>query len=100
MTAKYRVEITPSAEADIHDIWEYISADSPEMAAKFIAELLEQAEKLATMPQRCPLIPENAQLCTQYRHLIYGSYRTIFRIGSSKVFVLRVIHGSRLLELG
>jgi plasmid stabilization system protein ParE len=100
MIVKYRVEITQSAEADIHEIWEYISADSPETAAQFIAELIEQAEKLTIMPNRCPLIPENAQLCTQYRHLLYGSYRTIFRIGGSTVFVLRVIHGSRLLELG
>lgn len=100
MPAKYRVEITPLAEADITEIWEYIASDSPEAAAGFIVELTRQAETLAVFPERCSLIPENEQLGTRYRHLIYGNYRTIFRISGKTVYVLRVIHGARLLDLG
>ena len=100
MHAKFQVEITPTAENDVEAIWEYIAADSPEAATRLISELVSQAGKLEFFPERCPLIPENEQLGTRYRHLIHGSYRTIFRITDKTVFVLRVIHGARVLEVG
>jgi len=48
---------------------------------------------------RCPIIAEAQELEEKYRHLIYGNYRTIFRIEESKVIIMRVIHGARLLDL-
>ena len=49
-------------------------------------------------PERCPLIPENEILGTRYRHLLYGNYRTVFRIERKTVYLIRVIHGARLLD--
>ena len=46
------------------------------------------------------IMPEALDLNLPYRHLIYGEYRTIFRIVEQTVYILRVIHGSRLLDLG
>jgi toxin ParE1/3/4 len=37
-------------------------------------------------------------LGTRYRHLIYGNYRTVFRVTGKTVYVLRVVHGARLLD--
>ena len=99
MAAKFSVEITPTAESDIEDIWSYIAEDSSENATCFILALEEQVQALESFPERCPLIPENEVLNTRCRHLIYGNYRTIFRIAGKTVYVLRVIHGARLLEL-
>ncbi len=99
MPAKFRVEITPTAEADIEDIWSYIAEDSTESATAFILALEEQVVTLESFPERCPLIPENEILGTRYRHLIYGNYRTIYKITGKVVIVLRVIHGARLLEM-
>ena len=98
MPARFRVEITPSAEADLAEIWDYIVQDSPANAKTFILALEEQIASLEKFPGRCPSIPENEILGTSYRHLIYGSYRTIFRIAGSRVIILRVIHSSRLLD--
>jgi toxin ParE1/3/4 len=96
--AKFVAEITPCAEADIAEIWDYIAQDSPTKAEAFILALEEQIASLEKFPERCSRIPENEILGTSYRHLIHGSYRTIFRIAGSKVIVLRVIHGARLLD--
>jgi toxin ParE1/3/4 len=96
--ARFRVEITPSAEADLAEIWDYIAPDSPANAKTFVLALEEQIASLEKFPGRCPSIPENEILGTSYRHLIYGSYRTIFRIAGSRVIILRVIHSSRLLD--
>lgn len=97
MTATFKVEITPSAEADIAEIWDYIAQDSPAQANAFILALATQIASLQQFPERCPRIAENDLLGTSYRHLLHGPYRTIFRINGSTVVILRVIHGARLL---
>ena len=98
MPAKFRVRITRTAERDIEEAWAFIAQDSPEEAEKFIRRLEEQIQTLERFPERCPLIPENEMLGTRYRHLIYGNYRNVFRIAGKIVYVLRVIHGARLLD--
>jgi plasmid stabilization system protein ParE len=60
--------------------------------------LEEQVASLERFPERCSRIPENEILGTSYRHLLHGAYRTIFRIAGSRVLILRVIHGTRLLD--
>ena len=98
MAAKYRVEITRTAEGDVEEIWTHIGADSIEHATKFIFQLEKKIDTLERMPHRCPLIPENKLLGTNYRHLILGDYRVIFRIKASTVVVLRILQGNRLLD--
>ena len=80
------------------EIWEYIAQDKPEAATAFIQRLEEQIGTLERFPERCPLVPENELLGTAYRHLLYGNYRTIFKIAGSRVIILRVLHGARLLD--
>ena len=98
MPAKFRVEITRTAEADAGDIWRFIGRDSPEAADRFVSDLEQQVHTLERFPERCALIPENALLGTTCRHLLYGDYRTIFRVSGRTVLVLRIIHGTRLLD--
>ncbi|MBI2354135.1 MAG: type II toxin-antitoxin system RelE/ParE family toxin [Deltaproteobacteria bacterium] len=98
MPATYSVEIAQAAERDVEAIWDYIADDSPENATAFILRLEEQIGMLEQFPERCPLIPENELLGTAYRHLLHGAYRTIFRITGRTVIILRIIHGSRLLD--
>ncbi len=66
----------------------------------FILRLEEQILTLERYPERCALVPENDLLGTAYRHLLYGNYRTIFRIIGARVIILRVTHGARLLDTG
>lgn len=96
---KFHVEITATAESDITSIFEYISQDSQNAASKWIEEIERQINSLENFPMRCPIIPEAKEIGQEYRHLIYGNYRTIFRIQSSKVIIMRVIHSARLLDL-
>lgn len=96
---KYRVEITRVAEFDVREIFEYISRDNKTAAAEWVEEIEQQIDTLEVFPRRCPVIPEAQELGEEYRHLIYGNYRTIFRIEGPKVIIMRVIHSARLLEL-
>ena len=98
MPARFKPKITRVAEKDIQTIWDFIAADSSANADRFIVELEKQLNTLEHFPQRCPLIPENEHWGTRYRHLLYGDYRTLFRITGKTVYVMRVIHGARLLD--
>lgn len=100
MSKKFRVDITATAESDFADIWEYIAQDKPEAATAFVLRLEEQISTLENLPERCQLVPENELLGTAYRHLVFGNYRTIFKIAGARVIIMRVIHGTRLLDIG
>ncbi len=99
MPKKYRVKITRHAEKDIQAIYTYIRGDRPHAAKDFIAELERQISLLEQFPLRCPVITEASDLGAVYRHLLYGEYRTIFRVVGKAVYILRVIHGARLLDV-
>jgi len=60
----------------------------------------ERPPPLSKYPNRCPVIPEADDIGVEYRHLIWGHYRTVLRIEGSTVSVVRVVHGAQLLETG
>ena len=80
------------------EIWEQIAQDKPAATTTFVLQIEEQISTLEDSPERCPLVPENELLGTAYRHLLYGKYRTIFKVIGSRVIIMRVLHGSRLLD--
>jgi toxin ParE1/3/4 len=98
MPIRFAVSFSQKAEEDLEEIWSFIAADSPDNARKFVLNLEKQVESLGRFPERCPLIPENALLRAKYRHLIYGDYRSIFRLKGKTVFIIRIINSARLLE--
>jgi len=96
---KYSVQITRIAESDIQKIFEYISRDNMPPAIKWVKEIKRQIDTLESFPLRCLIIPEAQELGEKYRHIIYGNYRTIFRIEGLKVIIMRVIHSTRLFDM-
>lgn len=99
MKKEFKLFITQNAQEDLRHICSYIAEDSISNAKIFVSELEEKINTLATLPERASYIPENLFFGADYRQLIHGKYRIIFRINGENVFVLRVIHGSKLLEL-
>ena len=49
MPAKYRVEITRTAESDVEEIWTHIAADSIEEATRFVDQLEKKIDTLERM---------------------------------------------------
>jgi len=94
----FPVEITAAAETDVGEIWEYIAKENIDAANSLVQHLEEQIENLELFPLRCPLLPENELLGTDYRYTLYGKYRTIFRIIGSRVIIMRVLHTARMLD--
>ena len=100
LPTKYNVKITSTAQKDIENIWDYISQDNPMNAIEFIDEIEKRIFSLDIFPERNPVIPECQILNTQeYHHTIYKNYRIVYRFDSENVYVVRVVHGSKLLEI-
>jgi len=93
------LKLPKSPGSDIQEIFKYILRDNKKVAIKWVEKIERQIDRLENFPMRCPIIPEAQELEEKYRHLIYGNYRTIFRIEEPKVIIMRVIHGARLLDL-
>ena len=97
MRGRYRVRITAAGQRDLKSIHDYIALNAPRAADAWIGELDRQIQALERFPLRCAVIPETTELGREYRHLIYGRYRTIFRVDGRVVWIVRVIHGAQLL---
>jgi plasmid stabilization system protein ParE len=94
---KYVVEITAAAEDDLREIHAYIKRDRPLAADKLIVAIERQVTKLEQNPLRGVVIEEARLLGLDYRHLLHGPYRTIYRVGRGRVWIVRVVHGARLI---
>ena len=99
MAKKYKVYITSNAQRDLGQIFSYISEDSVSNSKKFILELEEKIYSLDTLPERFAYIPENIYFETNYRHINHKKYRVVYKIESGSVYIMRVFHGSKLLNL-
>lgn len=98
MRRKFRVDITASAERDARAIKEYIARDKPAAAEKWARAWVRQVRGLAALPLRHEIIPEALELGEELRHVLFGNYRTIYRIQEQNVIVLRVVHSAQLLD--
>lgn len=88
---KYKVLVTPEAEAGIVSAFEYINERSPENAAKWLRGLYRKIHTLETVPERCSLARENEYFEGMLRQLLFKSHRIIFRVEQAEKIV-RVLY--------
>ena len=91
----FGVEIADDARREAIAAAEWITRSSPTAAAQWYMELEASIESLGEMPHRCPIVAESETLGVEDRRLLFGSYRILFTIRGSTVFVLHVRHAAR-----
>ena len=93
------VEVSPFAQDDLNEIIEYYSSYSQNYVETTISEFEENVMSLQQHPKSGRIVPElERQGIIQYRELIQGYYRIIYKISKDKVTVLTVIDGRRNFE--
>lgn len=90
----YRLRWSRRAEADLVGIDEYISADDPVAAARWVDKLTERARKAALMPYAGRVVPEFRM--EALREVLVRTYRIVYRIRGKEVQVITVFEGHRL----
>lgn len=86
------VDITDAAEFDLEHIGDAIARDNPARSVSFVRELVSRCEKLTDMPRRFGLIPGHE--ASRLRKLPHRGYLIFYRIQSSDVSVVRILHGA------
>lgn len=94
-----QIEWTESASADLQQIFEYIKRGSARYARLTIERITKSTSRLARFPELGQVLPEHPTV--SYRQLVVRNYRVIYRFdpAAERVFVVAVVHGSRLLPL-
>ena len=97
--ARYRIIITPDAEADLKELRDYI-ADvllAPDTARAYIGRIRRSIASLAEMPERIALVNDEPWRSRGLRKIIVNNFYVYFRIAESAniVFILNVIYAKR-----
>ena len=90
-----RITWSPLALDRTIAITRYIATANPRSAEKWAAGLFERVSRLRTFPESGRILRENPN--GPYRELFHGEYRIIYRVVRSRVLILTVRHGRRLL---
>lgn len=88
---------SPLAVDRASEIAEYIAQDKPAAADQWINAVFSKVEKLATLPEIGRVVPEIKN--NQFRELIYGNYRIIYRIEMKQISILTIRHGKQILPI-
>lgn len=93
------VVLTESALADLVDIEDYISQDSPSIARKFISQIFDKIDILSTFPELGKIVPELKD--RTIREILIKKYRVIYKFAENEntINIVRIVHGSRLLDI-
>ncbi|HVK72377.1 MAG TPA: type II toxin-antitoxin system RelE/ParE family toxin [Kofleriaceae bacterium] len=86
---------TDRAVSDLEAIGDHIARDDPSAAARWVAKLVDAAERVATAPLARGRVPELGR--DDVREALLRSYRVVYRIDRGRVVVLTVFEGHRRL---
>ena len=92
---RYRLLWTSRAEADLEEIGDYIAADNPIAAERWVHKLMAQAQKAANAPFAGRMVPEIRM--DGVRETFLRTYRIVYLVVGDTVVVLTVFEGHRLL---
>lgn len=91
-----KVVWTAEALNRLIEIEEFIAVDSPERAQKFVDRLVARGASLSRSPLRGRIVPELSD--PQIREIFEKTYRIVYRTHKSRVEILTVFEGHRLLR--
>jgi plasmid stabilization system protein ParE len=93
---KYKVELTPTAESELWQAFEYIHRRAPLNAARWLKGIYKAIDSLELFPTRCGTARESQYLNADLRQFIFKSHRIIFAIDdkAKTVRILYIRHGS------
>ena len=92
-----RIIWSPLATDRATEIAEYIALDKPSAAENWINTVFSKVEQLKSSPEMGRIVPEINNI--QFRELMYGNYRIIYRLEKKQISILTVRHGKQILPI-
>ena len=91
---RYRVVVTPEAQADLRAIRANMKHANPKAVAKWSIGIRSRIKTLSDHPERCALAPESVHFRTEIREILNGktnrnTSRVLFAIAARQVIIDR-----------
>jgi plasmid stabilization system protein ParE len=80
---------------DLEKIDDYIAEDSPAAAARWVAKLIATAATIPSAPRSGRMVPEQGR--ADIREVLLRHYRIVHRIRETRIDILTVFEGHKLL---
>jgi len=87
---------SPLAQERLSDIADYIAQDKPGAALNWVKSVFDEVENLAIFPDSGRIVPELEN--EQYKELIIGNYRVIYKITEKHIQILTIRSFKQLLS--
>lgn len=98
MPRKKSIEFAESALVDLEALrtW-YAEQGVPEVGTGFVAEIVGRVERLAEFPESGRIVPEFG--LEGVRELLHPPFRVVYRLGPTRIWIVRVWRSERLLKM-
>ena len=90
-----KLEWSTGAREDLRPIADFIATDNPRLARDWIHKLQVRARRAAKYPHSGRKVPEYER--DDYREILVGHYRIIYRVNPTRIVVVGVYEGHRRL---
>ena len=94
---KYKIHYTKESRRDLDEIWDYISSElqNTSLAERTVNRIMDDVDRLADFAEIGAPLSSIADVDSDYRFLVTGSYLTFYRVYGSDIYVDRVLYGRR-----
>ncbi|HEX8258412.1 MAG TPA: type II toxin-antitoxin system RelE/ParE family toxin [Allosphingosinicella sp.] len=97
---RYQVRLTQGAERDLEALYDYLAEHrSADEAEALLEALVGKVETLEDFPERGSVPKELEALgMREFRQILMGRYRMIYRVAGAAVFVMVIADGRRDMQ--
>ena len=88
---------SPLAIDKTSEIADYIANDKHSAAKKWVETVFSKVAQLKASPEIGRIVPEINKI--QFREILYGNYRIIYRIGKNQISILTIRHFKQILPI-
>ena len=92
---KNRIHYSPESRHDLDDIWDYIVSELQNRSAAehVINRIMDTVDHLKNFAEMGTPLSSIADVGTNHRFLVSGSYMVFYRVQGSNVYVDRILYG-------
>ena len=89
------IHYSPESRRDLDDIWDYIVSELQNRSAAehVIDRIMDAVDRLKSFAEMGTPLSSIADVGTDYRFLVSGSYMVFYRVQGSDVYIDRVLYG-------
>ena len=89
------VRLTAEAKSNLATIADFIAADSPPNAVKWLERIEVKIETIAKLPLRHAIAYSAADIGRDVRQSFFGVYQILYVLDGEELIVITVRHGAR-----